>query len=387
MKESGRPRILLLADYSNFHNTLAKGLRRLGCDVTVISDGTTFMQTDRDIDISRSDSRFGGLILMLKLLGPLHRHLRGYDIVSLRNPNFIELRPERTAGIFRRLRRDNPNIFLTALTTDSIFLDMLEAKDSPLAYSEWLIRGEPAPLMIHDREQWESWHSRAMTTLDNLVYDNIDGAVSALYEYQLALQMRLPADRSAYGGIPIETRDIEFRPMETPSRIRIFLGRDRRRKLIKGTDLLEQAALDVCSRHPEKAELRIIENVSYKEFHEEMRHSHLVLDQIYSYTPATTALEAMAMGINTMSGGEKEYYDFIAERELHPVINAPYDYDTLRAELERVILHPEEFPRRSREGRVFVERHNDTDIVARRFLNFWLSRLEAKGYRIPSRDN
>ena len=46
-------RILLLGDYSNCHNTLATGLRRLGCDVTVVSDGSKYLDTERNLDITR----------------------------------------------------------------------------------------------------------------------------------------------------------------------------------------------------------------------------------------------------------------------------------------------------------------------------------------------
>lgn len=380
------PKILLLADYSNFNNTLAKGLRRRGCDVTVVSDGSTFMECDRDIDISRRPGLVGGLALTLRLLGPLHKHLKGYDIVSLRNTNFLELRPGRTLRFFRRLRRDNPNIFMTALTTDIPFLDMLEAKDSPLGYSEWFVDGKPNRLMKEDPERWQTWHAPAMKRLNDEIFANIDGAVSALYEYQLSMERLLGPELAAYGGIPVETREIEFRPLDNPRKIRIFLGRDRRRKLIKGTDLLEEAARDVCSRHPDRAELVIIENVSRKVFFETMRSCQLVLDQIYSYTPATTALEAMAMGLNVISGAEPEFYSFIGEKECRPVINAPIGYDALRNTIEQTVMHPELFAARSRQGREFVERHNDTDVVAGRFLRFWLSRLDSKGYRIPDRN-
>ena len=49
-------RILLLGDASNCHRTLATGLRQLGQEVVVASDGTMWMDTERDIDLLRRHS-------------------------------------------------------------------------------------------------------------------------------------------------------------------------------------------------------------------------------------------------------------------------------------------------------------------------------------------
>lgn len=148
---------------------------------------------------------------------------------------------------------------------------------------------------------------------------------------------------------------------------------------MKGSDLLEAAAKKVVERHPGKAELVIVENRPYREFVELLKDSHLVLDQIYSYTPATTALMAMAYGLNVVSGGEPEYYDFIGEAENRPIINAPTELDPLADAIERVVLNPCEIAERGRRSREFVVRHNDATVVARRFLDFWTEKLREKG--------
>ena len=56
-------RILLLGEYSNVHNTLAKGLRQLGHTVTVVSNGDFWKNYPRDIDVARPSGRLGGLRL------------------------------------------------------------------------------------------------------------------------------------------------------------------------------------------------------------------------------------------------------------------------------------------------------------------------------------
>ena len=369
-------KILLLGDYSNCQHSLATGLRSLGCEVTLVSDGSTWQNCRRDIDISRRPGRLGGLELYLRLSTTLRSRLRGYDIVSINDPNFASLRPRRLRTIFDRLRSDNGSVFLNAMSYDVPFLDMLADPACPLAYSEWFTAGRPTRLFRANEDEWRQWHSKEMTDYHRHVYDRIDGAVSVLYEYHCALQRMLPPDKIAYGGIPVDLR--QFAPVDLPEQIgcvRLFLGRDRSRMLVKGSDYLEQAARAVIDRHPGRAELVIVENRPFDEFVTMLRGAHIVLDQIYSYTPATTALMAMAYGLNVVSGGEDDYYDFIGEHDNSPIINAPTDLDALTDTIERIVLDPGAIAQRGRQSRLFVERHNDCTTVARRYLDFWTSRI------------
>ncbi len=373
------PKILLLGDYSNCQRTLATGLRRLGCDVTLVSDGSSWQNCERDIDISRRPGKIGGLELYLKLSTTLRRHLRGYDIVSVNDPNFVSLRPRLLRKVFDRLRRDNGAVFLNAMSYDVPFLDMLADPQSELAYNEWFVGGRPTRYYEANRREWDDWHSPELKDYQQYFYDNIDGAVSVLYEYHLALKRTLPEGRIAYGGIPIDLD--RFQPVEMPERIdkvRLFLGRDRTRMLMKGSDFLEQAARAVVDRYPDKAELVIVENRPFDEFVALLKSAHVVLDQIYSYTPATTALMAMAYGLNVVSGGEADYYDFIGERDNRPIINAPITLDALTETIEDVVLHPELLAERGKRSREFVERHNDCTLVAKRYLDFWQSLTDTK---------
>ena len=73
-------KILLLGEYSNLHATLAQSLRKLGHEVTVVSNGDFWKNYPRDIDVSRPKGRLGGVRLYTRLLFLLTK-LRGHDIV------------------------------------------------------------------------------------------------------------------------------------------------------------------------------------------------------------------------------------------------------------------------------------------------------------------
>lgn len=375
--ESKPLRILLVGDASNYHRALAEGLRAMGHEVVLASNGSGWMDTERDIDISRRDGKVWGALLWMRLRRLMQSRFRGFDVVQLNNPVFVNLRPERNMILFNELKRHNRGVFLSALGTDTQYVDMCLSPYSPLAYSEWMAGGEPSPYYKESPEIVEAWQKDPLRTHCETIYDGIAGAVSALYEYHLACRRCLPESHIAYGGIPIDTRSIQ--PVEMPDRIdkvKLFLGMHRDRKVEKGTDRLLAAARRVVERYPDKCTLEIVENIPYAQYIERMRGSHVVLDQLYSYTPATNALLAMAMGLNTVSGGEEDYYRFIGEERLHPIINAVPDDDALYGIIEETVLHPELIKQRGLEGREFVVKHNDTSVVARRFVDFWTRRLE-----------
>ena len=87
---------------------------------------------------------------------------------------------------------------------------------------------------------------------------------------------------------------------------------------------------------------------------------------------------AMAYGLNTVSGGEPDFYEYIGEQTLRPIINAPIDIEELTETLDRIVNAPELIAERGRESRLFVEKHNDCKTVAARFIDFWTKRLNNK---------
>lgn len=365
--------ILLLGDASNFHSTLAGALRSMGHRVTVASDGTGWMDTVRDIDLARRPGKLGGLSLWLRMRYAMAHQLSGYDIVSLAGTHFASLRPQRLASIFDMVKRNNGKVFMTALATDSYFIDECLDPTSELEYSEWSVDGHPTPHSMANARIAHEWQSYPLRDYcDHLIY-NVDGVISALYEYHLAYRRVMAPGKLAYGGIPVDTTRITYTPPVTDNGIvRLFLGYPRARMLEKGADRLLEAARQVVSDYPHRCSLDVVSNLPYNEFLARMSDSHVVIDQLYSYTPATTALMAMAMGKTVMSGGENDYYDFIGEHQEHPVVNlSPRDDRLIYEAIKDVVLHPECLAERGVQGRAFVMRHNDAGVVARRYIDFW----------------
>lgn len=373
--EMNRPlKILLAGDASNFHPALAAGLRFHGHEVTIASGGCTkWMQTTRDIDLDRRfPGKIGGLDLWLRINTTLRSSLRGYDIVNIAGQDFIQLKTRRIKSIFDYLRANNRSLFYAAIATDWCYVENCFSSHPDLEYNDFFINQKPTPYLVEQPEIAKSWLYEPLRSFGQHIYSHIDGAVACLWEYELSLHHALPPDKIAYGGIPIETSKIKL--VEMPDhieKVKLLLGRHSKRGIVKGAEVLEAAARAVIDRYPDKAELIIVEDLPYDEYLERLRCSHVVLDQIYSYTPATTALLAMAMGLNTVSGGDERFYKFIGEDRLRPVIHVEPSYESVYRAIEQTVLHPEKIRPRGLEGREFVVKHNDAPTVAARNLSFW----------------
>ena len=373
-------KILLLGDFSNYHQCLATALRELGHQVSVVSDGCEWMNTDRDIDVARRfKGKLGGLDLWLRINTTLAHYLKGFDVVHINNPIFITLKPNRVRKIFDKLKKNNGAVFLTAMGNDKVFLDMCMDPNGPLKYNEWLVYGQPTKLLREQPEIVNGWNNPILQEHCKYIYDNIDGAATVLYEYDLACRKVLPDDCVAYCGIPIDTRSITPAHIsETPQKVRFFLGIKSNHRILKGTDRFYEVTKNLVEQYPDKCELKTVQNLPYAVFIQELKNSHVLLDQLYSYTPATTALLGMAHGLTAVTGGEEEYYDFINEHENRPIVNAIPDDIELYKSLENIVLNPDIIPERAKANRDFVIKHNNSLVVAKRYLDFWEKQLNMK---------
>ena len=362
-------RILLLGEYSNVHWTLAEGLRRLGHEVTVASNGDFWKDYPRDIDFARQPGKWGGIKMMAKVYSHLPQ-FRGYDVVQLINPIFFELRAERLFRIYRYLRRHNRSVVLGAFGMDWYWVHTCTYK-KPLRYSDFnfgdTVRTDPPAV----KEQLD-WLGTAKERLNRLIAEDCDAVVSGIYEDDVCYRLYFP-EKTHYIPLPIKLPDSPVVRRCHPSRVIIFIGISRGRSQYKGTDIMLRAAQDLQQRYPEKMELVVAEGVPFAQYQHLMDGSDAILDQLYSYTPSMNPLLAMSKGIICIGGGEPECYDIIGEHELRPIINVLPFYESVYAELEQLILHPERIDNLKRQSVEYVRRHHEYLKVARQYEQLYLS--------------
>ena len=363
-------KILFVGDVSNYHNSLACALRRAGHHCVVASNARSWQRLNHDLDISRAPGLFGSAAFALKLPFILSQ-MRGFDIVHFISPHFFPLKPDKLRKVLHFLKKHNSHLFYSACCTDLDYLNTCH-DGSTFRYSDFLIGSEPSPYVkSHEWDIHNHWHIDEVKDYHRHFIDNMDGIVACLYEYYMSyIGKNKPL---AYAGIPIDTQALMPRFIDNePSQVHFFIGIQRDKTILKGADRLLDAARRITHRYPHLCTLSVAENVPYNEYVRMMNDSHVILDQLYSYTPATNALIAMAQGMIAVSGAEPEFYDFIGENDNHPIVNvSPLLHDDIYTRLEWIVLNKHLLPSLSRASREFVLKHNDSNIVAQKHLDFW----------------
>ncbi len=365
-------KILLIGEYSNVHNTLAQGLRQLGHEVCVVSNGDFWKNYPRDIDVARKPGKIGGIRLMLKLYSLLPK-LRGYDVVQLINPMFFEIKAERLFFFYRYLRKHNRRVFLGAFGMDYYWVHTCTST-MPLRYSDFNI-GSTLRTDSEAVKEQHDWLGTAKERLNKLIANDCDGIITGLYEYHVCYQPAFPG-KTRFIPFPVTTNPTPLTANPSPltanpSPLTIFIGISKNRSAYKGTDIMLKAAETIAGKYPEQVTLRKAEGVPFEEYRQMIEDSDVLLDQLYSYTPAMNALLAMSKGIVVVGGGEPENYEILGEKVLRPIINVQPTYDSVCQELEQLVLHPDRLSELKRQSIEYVRKHHDYITVARQYLDFW----------------
>ena len=383
-------KILLFGEYSNVHWTLACALRKLGHEVTVVSNGDEWNGYPSDISLIRKPGRWGRLTYLLRVLLLLPK-LRGYDVVQLINPvHFVDLKAERAVRIYDYLRRHNKKVFLGAFGYDYHYVYDSVVRRT-LRYCDFYTPTREVHHEWNDANERDWLHTYKKEASIH-VAETCDGIITGLYEYDVAYRPHFP-DKTTFIPMPIEMGEglevngdgVEVNgdgikdgnsslftlhsSLQRP--LRFFIGINRSRTMLKGTDIMLRALERIVADYPDRAEMVKAESVPFAEYKELMRSSDVLLDQIYSYTPAMNALQAMSQGLIVVSGGEEENYEILGEKELRPIINVQPDEEDIYLQLEWLVLHPERIAQLKRDSIEYVRRHHDSLKVAERYLEAW----------------
>ena len=369
-------KILLIGEYSNVHNTLACGLRALGHEVTVASDGDHWKDYPRDIDLKRDFSSPTGLISYLWRLMKALPRMRGYDVVQIINPVFLELKAERIMPFYRYLRRHNKKMVMASYGMDYYWAS-INTDIRPLRYSDFNF-GDSIRTDAEAQRYRNEWIGTPKEKLNRHIALDCDGIPAGLYEYwatysqvhALCPDGREICQKMRFIPFPIVMPEI-YHTSFYGGPLKLFVGITPGRSAYKGTDIMLKAAQRLKQKYPDLLELRIVEGVPFKEYTRIMEGSDAILDQLYSYTPSMNSLLAMSKGIIDIGGGEPENYSILGEDELRPIINVLPDEQSVYYQLEQLILNPQRIAQLKQQSVEYIKRHHDYIKVARQYEKFY----------------
>lgn len=383
-------KILLIGEASFLHNTLKKGLLERGHRVLTMSDGNGWHDAPRDIDLRRDGrwGKLGGLRVVWQLLRHLPQ-LCGNDVVQIHNYQFVPLMYRWNTLLLRFLKLTNRRVVKGCFGDDPQIFHR-QAQGVP-AYSDTYWSGQLQNADQHRDRIAEVVEHGAEASWRKTTH-MADALVACLYEYWLDYNEPPYAAKLHYIPLPMECEEmvrwcdgemVKCLGNDTPSPshpLTILIGLQPKRDFMKGAMKIAAFVEEVARRHPGKVQIKYVEGVPYDEYMHLLAETDVLVDQLYSYTPSMNSLAAMARGTVVIGGGEEEYYEFIGEDTLRPIINVRPDVPDEEniAAIERALFTDGTLERMAQESIQFVHKYHDYRHVAEQYEQLYRSLL-AKG--------
>lgn len=369
-------KILLIGEASFLHNTLKKGLIADGHSVKLMSDGNNWHNSPRDIDLRR-DMRWGKLS-GLKVLWKLIRHYRslvGNDVVQIHNYQFVPLKMRWNELILDFLKRHNRCVVKGCYGDDTLILRR-QAEGVP-AYSDTYWDGRPQNTELN-RERIAEQELPEIARCCAYANREADALVACLYEYFLCYDVEPYRAKLRYIPLPMEIpADACARSIDEDRPLRVLVGLQPQRDYMKGAAYIGRLVEQVAKENPGKIEVKTVEGVPYDEYCRLLGEADVLVDQLYSYMPSMNSLAAMARGTVVIGGGEEDFYRFIGEQELRPIINVRPGRDEENLNTLRSILPDRRrMEEMSRQSVAFVRKYHDWRRVARLYEGVYKELIE-----------
>ncbi|HEY4616728.1 MAG TPA: glycosyltransferase [Flavobacterium sp.] len=374
-------RILLVGEYSRFHNSLKEGLVALGHDVVIIGDND-FKNYPLDISVYAKTFKKGcflnkirqGIFRLFKIdvaqieiafrFYANRKKLTGFDVVQLVNEYPLQSNVVLEKKILQYLFKNNKKIFLSSCGDDYVSVKhMLEDK---FRYSV-LTPCKENPNLGHCQYTLR-YVTKPFEELHKYVYENISAVIPADLDYAIPLENHPKAVPLI--PYPINVDKNEYSPLLIDNKVIIFHGINEANYYKKGNAFFEKALEVIEKKYADKVEIITTRSIPYATYIELYNKANILLDQAYSYDQGYNALEAMAKGKVVFTGAEKE---FTAHYNLNErvCVNALADVDYLVKELSGLIDNPEEIMAIGKRARTFIEKEHDYKIIANRYLETW----------------
>ena len=375
-------KILLIGEYSRLHNSLKKGLKELGNEVTLIGTGDLFKNYPVDISIKPTVFSYKPIPLFIRKVflrlikkdlaeweigyrfKKLLPKLKGYDVVQLINSHSIGIHPNNEINLLQTLFNQNKNIFLMACGDDypvvKYYLDGHQDYHILTPYMENDTLSNAAFSLKYVNDSYKN--------LFDYVYNNVKAVIPSDIDYQLPWSSWKKATPMIPNPLMIPE---SYNPIKIKERkIIIFLGINTLNYEKKGYRLFEEALTMINEKYSDKVTINITRNLPFNEYISHINSCDILLDTIYAYDQGYNALEAMARGKVVFTGAEKEFIEhYKIDNSVN--INALPDSLSIFNELENLILNPIKIEETGKNARLFVEKEHNYKIIAEKYLKTW----------------
>ena len=374
-------RILLIGEYSRFHNSLKEGLQELGHDVSIVSNSDfRKFPVDFSTDSKFCNTKFINIFRqsIFRILGfdiatleiglrfyLLLNNFQNFDVIQFISENPIKTNKKIELFLLKKILKQNKKVFVLSCGAD--YLNMkydFENKNKKSILQAFFknpnLTKEYASYFDLLKENHKKIHEFVLANCNGIIANDLD-YIEAIKNHPKYL---------AFIPYPINSNKNNFEELKIENKINIFLGINEFNYYQKGIYYFEKALETISQKYSEKVEITITKNIPYKEYIELHNKAHILLDQAYSYDQGYNALEAMAKGKVVFTGAEQEFVDYykITERVC---INAKPDVDYLVKELSFLIENQEEIIVIGKRARDFIEKEHNYVKISEKYLEVW----------------
>ena len=352
-------KILLLGEFSSFHQNLAEGLRALGHDAIVAGDGDGYKNIHVDIKLdSKHQNFYGKLERNLKKVKFLSR-IEGYDVVQLINPFFVNHHIPFLQKIYEQISVRNNKFFMTVAGMDAYFWKYANKKLLYTPLNDFLrFDIKRNKYFMQSDKAWK---------FNQEILNYLDGIIPIIYEYQICYSGKTKKLMPLI-PIPINTDKHKSLDFKHKDKLNIFHGLSRYGH--KGTRYVESAFKKIEKKFPNHIETTIIGGLGFNDYMRYLSRADIVIDQVNSYSMGMNALMSMAMGKIILGGNELE--SNINKHNLdNPCINIRPDSNDIVQKVEELLDKRNSLESIANDGRQYIEKHHSHITIAQQYLNAW----------------
>lgn len=371
-------RILLVGEYSNLHNTLKVGLKRLNHEVTLVSTGDYFKNFDSDIKIKMPFKKswlkkinsifFRILKIDLNAWYVLHQFKQhqqkfvDFDVVQLINQTPFDLYPKHEKNIFDFLKSHNKKIFILSCGIDSHYLEYASQHKDFLSVLKPYFKNK---LQKKGNQHVFKYLLPDFKSYYQYLLSNSNGFIATDIDYLIPMKNH----SKLLGFIPYPL-NIPTIVNQQKSKITILHGINSVNFIKKGNDVFSKVLKKIALEYPEIV-IKETRDLPFKIYQKELQEADILLDQMYANDQGYNALIAMSYGKVVFTGASDLFLEHYQLKNKQVCIHATDDEAQLYTNLKEIIEDDKLRQEISQNAIAFVKEHHDVKIVTNKYLELW----------------
>lgn len=354
-------KILLVGEYSGFHNNLKAGLINLGHEVRIVSfsDGFKNIPVDDSLDVKNLSpcgvvNSFYIRLNLLRFLWQVYN--TRYDVIQLVNAHYLDFSffPSRLAVLILKWSTDR--LYLSACGTDAVYVHNAPTRLPYNMFKDVDSFDNDKRFDYYKTNKALSYNKFVVRQVEGIIPTSLDYALPYNGQSKLCREIQLPVDITLYRNSSVVNKKklIVFHPLN--------------RYGFKGTRFIEDAFEYLSKEFSNEVSFVIRGKMPMSDYLNLLQAAHIVVDQVYSLGIGMNAAISLSLGKVVISGNE---YGTLLHSE-SPVINIRPDLDCIISVIREAIrnYNAESSPKRSRK---FAEQYLDSKLVADRYMQQWIS--------------